>query len=50
MNNNGELYAIVERQCRWMNDVKAGTWILRHKSAGLEVAKVKHQFLWFFKS
>ena len=41
MNNNGDLYAVVERQYRWMNDVKAGTWILKHKSAEMEVAKVK---------
>ena len=41
MNNNEELYAVVERQCFWTKDINAGTRVLRHKSAEVEIAKVR---------
>ena len=48
VNNNEELYAVVERQCCWTKDISAGMRILKHESAEVEVAKVRvllnHEF------
>ena len=41
MNNNEELYAVVEKECFWTKDIKAGTRVLRHESAEVELAKVR---------
>ena len=41
MNNNEELYAVVDRQCCWLKDIKEGTRVLRHESAEVEITKVK---------
>ena len=41
MNNNEEIYALVEKQFLWLKDVKAGTRVLKHELAGTEEAKVR---------
>ena len=41
MNNNGELYAVIERQCLWTKDVKTGTRVLMREPDGANVVKVR---------
>ena len=40
MNNNEEVYALVENRFLWTKDVRAGTRVLGHKPSGTEAAKV----------